>query len=518
LIKADQRSSKSVGGSLEAKVAREGPYFSADMTASTDYHPFWLTRSLYEELAARDERLEKYVKYFDVLFGPRVVIKWWSSPPGTFDNIRFAPRPPVTFAPEPDWVFERKSVRGIFPKEFTAAAQDYVNAYDSWLISLERFALGEESYPGVVTTTGAMMGDPTSFPLLPLVSSYAAEMAGHPRWEGAHCGDDALYGKAGDGFPERWKFYARSLGGVPQDQKSFEHPFLGLFTEAPYENGIRKEFTVLSNWVAPPGGSKGEINWATQPLTCVQQSVAQGRSKRYGLWKFSPLWQMHRLAYQMGLPIGAPEDMGGLGHPMFPKASTTDHLSWLSYLSGLNQYELTFGTGLSLIRSPHQLMRRKASKEVERLAVDRDKEIIYQQFVNMSQPGEFPYIPRRLITDEPLGRDGKPHLTLTELSDLFSSPLITWEFFWRSPIVADKTPSIRTAVRRFQQRVGHSPAISGRYANVVAELERKRSKFASPEFVQLATSSRTQLSYGLEYAPAEKVSKEHWIPGRMAWD
>lgn len=503
----DCRISGTMGGTLRPRLSGEGPYFSADMSSATDFHPFWLTRSLYEELSSRDVRLAPYRKWVPLLFGPRAVLQPWGkggsmylNTGGTID----APRSPVGARPAPDWDLRRRTTRGIYPLVMTTEVQDWATSFLGWV------AETTDPRNGYVSTVGAMMGDPTSFPLMPLVSAFAAELAGHSKTEGKLCGDDALFGRFA-GKAHLWKQNARSCGGSVNDGKTEEHELHGLFCEVAHVSGKPIGTTILSNWVAPPGGSKGSVTWATQPMTCVQQNVSQGRNRKRGLWVYSPHFQTQRLAYFLGLPVGAPEELGGLNHPLFPKGPIDVglRLRWQTYLSGLDSFQLSYGTGLSLLPTAHQLMRTKAADAARDVVMERRNAIVH----GYAEEGEKP-----LMTTSPTNPRGGRLLTVSEFADEMSSPLVTWELYFRDPVRSADVPSVRKAASTFRSKVSSSAPISGTLANVLREISRKKAVYVTGEAQAIARSNKTELKYGLEGVPARKTRKNHWIPGREAWE
>jgi len=205
----------------------------------------------------------------------------------------------------------------------------------------------------VVTTRGAMMGEPTSWAALPLVTFYALNRVG--KWLCESTGDDALVPGL---TPQERRGYddgLAAMGGSISLKKSFYHPKRGLFCEAPYVNGKKKKFFLLSYWAAPRGGSKGEANWFNLPAAFAGSLISQGlRPTRkdlgqFGLFKYSKFMSMWRAALNMGIPIGAPEIMGGINVPHFPVEPSRLQAHWFAYLSSLKLVDLHLFGGLSLV-------------------------------------------------------------------------------------------------------------------------------------------------------------------------
>lgn len=110
---------------------------------------------------------------------------------------------------------------------------DYFNRFNSWL----QYACCDADRD--ITKRGAMMGEPTSWAVLPLVTFYALEKAG--KWAALTTGDDALVGGLSPLERERYDSALRSLGGVISAPKSFYDRHKGLFCEAPYKNGKKEK-------------------------------------------------------------------------------------------------------------------------------------------------------------------------------------------------------------------------------------------------------------------------------------
>lgn len=365
------------------------------------------------------------------------------------------------------------------------------------------------------------MGDPTSFPVMPMMSAYAAESVGH--YDGKLVGDDALYGRFTHDMVLRYNAKMEGLGGKISVRKSFLHPEDGLFAEQPYHKGLPQHFNILSNWVAPPGGSKGSVNWVTQPLAAGQALVNQGLNRKRGLWKFSPFWQFHKAAFILGLPIGAPPDFGGLNHPLFPKSSTRFHFYWLTYLSGLSLDRLIGGTGLSIVRNPHQAFRQKGAEFVAQIVeADNTEQSSYSDYItHLKLLGEDTTeieadMPAKKVKDLAYDNQGRLLPDLTQIAEEAARPLISWELYFRGTIKGDKTPSLRRSVQRFSSRVTRikSPPISGTYENVRKDIARKKSKFLARSVIP----SHGTKSYGLERTelPKKRV-KYYWHEGRELW-
>jgi hypothetical protein len=310
------------------------------------------------------------------------------------------------------------------------------------------------------------------------------------------------------------------LGGVISVHKSEWHKDKALFCEVPFYKSIPQKFTFLSYWVAPPGGSKGSINWLSQSLTVSADNRSQGKSHSEGLWSYSPLWRTQQAAYLMGLPIGAPPEFGGALHPKFPAASRSDHFKWLTYLSSLSASQLIAGTGLAVMPSPFQDLRNIGARKVQELldanrsALANYSELVQNYVSQGGDPSDIP-VPQALVTDCAYAANGRKLLSMEEVCDLAAAPLIAWELYFRAPIIAESAPSVRRAVQRFKNKVKKHRPIPGRYSNVRREVARKQAAYVRRN--ALPTGPRYNV-YGLEQAtlPKRTVLK-HWVQGRVAW-
>jgi len=426
---------------------------SLDMTAATDCHPFYLTRSLYEELARVHPEARAFQQHFPKLFGPRLLFPRgsFSDPdlrsslarsyvgsldygwptltvrleghllssavkPGLYASAglttqQVSPTVVVLISSEmmewayllttkltgtarPDSMVHRGSLPiptyevvpvgpkvlavgsgGVAPVQWTykvepkdviqgggpmltsvdvtyeqvmSALEAYSAAVDLWIQKINDRArdigLGREySRPAIISKRGAMMGDPTSWALLPLVSLYAWENQSLNSKKVATCGDDLL-GYLPRRAIEPLKEDIRSLGGVVSDAKSFVHRSKGLFVEVPYFRGKPQKFDLLSSWVAPSGGSKGTVDWYSLPLCIRAIECARG-----GLWRKTRFRREWSLATKLGLPLGADPGLGGIRLKGGLKTSLVCAPQWRSYVSQMPLKRLLFGGGLSIV-------------------------------------------------------------------------------------------------------------------------------------------------------------------------
>lgn len=346
--------SASLGGDLDVDLSEKpGPYYSLDLSVATDQHPFWLTRVFYEEVINLHPELEDYREFLPKLFGPHYVINW---------DVEI-PSPPTLSLFGEDFELEdfmgvwlhtdglpmSKKLKG-FDCPFWYAAKvvsEWTEAYIMWAYSLY-------TLPGFYSKQGAMMGNATSWAVLPIVTAYGCHKANISHFK--TCGDDA---ELADTTLEKKKTFNQTisnLGAIISERKSFYHKRRSLFTEIPSEDGKPQPYELLSYWVAPSGGSKGEVNWfnlpdAYQGFVQNQLGYKPDRShlRKRGLWKYSKFHNFYELGRSRGLPLGAITSMGGINHPCYPKAPGLMHDRWSAFLSTRKIVDFHRYGGLSLI-------------------------------------------------------------------------------------------------------------------------------------------------------------------------
>jgi len=340
----DTRTAESAGSDVHIDLSKhKGPWYSQDLSYATDGHPFWLTSTVYEELINLHEKeLGKYRSYLPLLFGEKkLVFKGKVPPPPDLDFGKF-----LTFLKVYD---PGNSLKDL---ESSTLGESYVltdvlafkDSYRSWLLSLN-------STEGPITTIGQMMGDPTSFPVMPLCSLFSAQKVGIEVMR--LMGDDATLPYATKDKIVVYESTQKSLGGHISKKKTFTHPKYGIFCEQILADGMMIHTDLLSFWVAPPGGSKGSMNWFTMPAAYLSSIANLPRDPHYdGLWEFSPFFNVWKAAEQLGLPMGSPEFMGGLCHPRLKREPHRRHLAkWVNTLSSMTKGEL-LTSSLNPIPSP----------------------------------------------------------------------------------------------------------------------------------------------------------------------
>jgi hypothetical protein len=499
ILRRDSRISESIGGKKSPVIRGQGLWYSQDLTTATDLHPFWLTRTVYEELVRLyPSELGWTLKYFDLIFGPKRLVsgsslfeeapvplirkfrmKPWiklkedGSPIGLYrdfsrDELGDIEEFPLQlqdalaalwFCGEP---IREKGSNGLplsrqAQEDFYAMKDKYgvpaISSFMEVVCALKEFKPLYEEYQfsdksGVNTTVGAMMGDPTSWSVMPLMTIYSAEKC-RVGQKLITCGDDALILMPNHDTIKKYNSIMESLGGTLSLAKSFIHKHKGLFTEFPVYDGIRKPRYLLSHWVSPPGGSKGYVHWANLPRAVLGRWVAHRRRARTDhLWSYSKWYYTWVAGKQLGLPLGAAEQLGGLNHPMFSPTPVTRRGPWLDKINSFTRRDLCVRRGLSLVPPP-------ASR------VCKQREDYLWRFTEgmFAEDGDI---------------DGE---TLWNVIVNYEGQL---DIFEGKDYSLKKVPSVITAAERFKRRVGNSwSGVPGSYARTVQELERKRSLRAS---------------------------------------
>nr|QNS31044.1 putative RNA dependent RNA polymerase [Insect narna-like virus 1] len=358
VLKRDPCCSESVGGKLGRDPLRPeflGVY-SQDLSFATDLHPHWLGKEAYCALL----RLPQMPRKIGALAPPLLaemgvpaelgVVEYteelveWLLGPRTF--VRGRTRFPFELPPHPyAGEVEGMSRVGIglryLDLNFRFSREDALSYYRK-----RRWNLIATS------KRGAMMGDPTSFPVMSLCTRYAASLLpprGRAIWS---CGDDALIANISRGEVEVYNRGLESLGLKISKPKSFYTPRSGLFCEEPWKLGASRcsPYCYISFWSCPTGGSKGNVSWATQASAyrefCRSKGFGFRTRRRLSLLsysKFLPEWR------ETGkhLDLSLPEWMGGLDVDVPFHLSDFIRQRHLGALASMPITQLALGMGLS---------------------------------------------------------------------------------------------------------------------------------------------------------------------------
>nr|WPR16633.1 MAG: RNA-dependent RNA polymerase [Moss associated narna-like virus 3] len=533
----DARFAKPMGGSLPLPTGRSMKnsagrfYYSQDLSFATDLHPFWLERTAYEKLLPHHPKLKWTERFFDKLFGPhsvltdpdkvppppddifKVTTPWWdynqsTCPPTgraywTDTCTNFGSDGPLESAILKDgrrmhelrnatvakWKFQGNRVLLASVEQSYTFVQDYL----AWLRDLS-------SISECLTSTSASMGDATSFPIMPLLTAFAGHQAGLPNLWGA--GDDAVISNADDQSIKTFEEVMTSCGAVlsrgdpkkGKPNKIFQHPTKFNFCEEMYDRLQVKKFYHTSLWSAPPGGSKGHIDWFNQPSSVIEHQERLGIRGRRALWPFTKTAQHQKAAYSLGLPIGQPVEFGGINHPSFPTNQRSikdpDYRSaWLDKLSQVDSIGWATGTGLSPLPSGESQASRTATSEYLR-------RLKSYRFASDGRP---------VYTADPTVRS----LTIDEVGSLVSNMVTSWEIYHRHPPGEITAPRLDTASRRFVRKIYNTKVkgVAKSMAATMADIARKRSVGVDSSLKLLNEESLAVRAYGLLPYVVPKVEK-----------
>lgn len=511
VLRADNRISESLGGKkpyprLEPCAAGED-YVSVDASFATDGHDFWLTRGFYQELVEQTPELSWSKEFLQKLFGPRRLLlpsRMTKHQRSSMEHpqpmqVRKTFKPGVITSggrplnmykfisqvtPCADWRKEceqeevipialddilaqlcgnrqeRRKLNTPDPDEVWEGLMQFSSSVDLYLQNLN-------SLPSVVTTKGAMMGDPTSWPVLPLVTLFAVRRTRYAS-SARTCGDDALFKATKRDF-DRFLCDYRSVCGQISINKTFLNNKKALFVEIPFSNGKEESIDLLSSWVGPSGGSKGELNWYNLPFSIRKNEMASG-----GFWKHTRFAVQWRAAQEAGIPIGASSLFGGLGIPGRKKTASGQTQLWLSYMSQIDLYQLLMKGGLSLV--PPAGVR---GGEYDKVLWEVIKPFIGYTPVEMEL--ERPYWLSAL-------ESGPPEL---EGPCLYKGRLVKESLpRWRNPrsvlgiymdqyVVPKHVPGVINTSERFRRRIRGRPVIQKQleYNPTVADVESKTVRF-----------------------------------------
>jgi hypothetical protein len=524
VLENDPRASKSVGGHKNLSLAGlPGAYYSADASSATDLHPQWLTEGFYEPLCERFEELHQYRKFFPKLFGTKRILVCRPSdvPDGPFSG---SPNPamPKTLADLCESIFN-----GTDQEDFPNWQHFAQSAFADWLGEIANL-------PARLSTTGQMMGDPTSFPVMSVLSAFclyeAVGAVGYqqkkPRCRGLKaphdqvglfCGDDFLGALFHPALREFFDSTFHKCGGRLNRRKSFYHPTRGIFTEVPYVCGFPRPIESLSIWTAPPGGSKGEVTWVNQLQAAADHRRQFGDRERGQLMlaKKSPFWWTWQLLQEQGFPVGAPLEYGGLGAPVGVRACPTT-FKWLGYLnqmplgSWIQGHHLAAPPGMP-ISSLYTLRMKKYYGWLETVVGFQDK---YPDRRTMSD--------RMLLTRSAV--DGQPvtvrkrtgqkietnyqAIWLREFAPTGAFRGIQSDFWFRNGVERERVPSAMAFLGRFLSKIAPYPAVPGSLKDSIPSLVRKRCWLVAD-----LTPYGDGATYGLGPYKGTKLGVPVWVRG-----
>jgi len=197
------------------------------------------------------------------------------------------------------------------------------------------------------------MGDPTSWPGLPLLTIFCYQLATGRKAGIRTCGDDAMM-QMTEAQSLVHTALLTSLGsGISPSKDYFSKEFC-LYTEIIFKNGDVVPVCPVSSLIGPPGGSKGETTWFNSATSFQTQATLFGFSKRKIIKyeKCSRFMSSWKIANQLQIPVNLPEYSGGIN--LMCKVGNV-HRNMLdrvgTFLSNLKLKDLQIGSALSIIPS-----------------------------------------------------------------------------------------------------------------------------------------------------------------------
>jgi len=564
-LKQDSRARESLGGAPEIKLGRvPGPWYSQDLTSATDLHPFWLQRTFYEELVDLHPTLQKYRKWLPVLFGPRHLIS-----PNDYRDREFTPPDnPYLDVLSQDWEKAYPDVADTFTKKFKRSVfgrggvqntfywqNGPVPEEDTWLLvqAWSDFWGEVHELPFKETTTGNPMGEAASFPLLPLVTIFSAERSGLPKV--GTTGDDAripLGQKSKpkvvdeqkalqssrmiellDQLPPNWRDWSPrdrlsvhelslaecgavlSLGNEAEGKpnKIFLHPVYHLYKEIPMRGDRRVPFIPTKLLSAPPGGSKGNVNWFNQPTAVRQHCVELQYHIPIRLWRKLPYWNETVAAFSKGLPVREPVTLGGINHPAFPHSAGVNPRrtqGWLSKLSQITLVDWATGTGLSPLPSTVASIARKAAKSwlTNEVRQERERRLLHNTTEGASMT---------LMPYDSMGRGTLP--TLKESAQQATQASSAYLLYTKQPTEFQHPPSVVVAAAKFNRQLRQGFTLLKRkskagtpmdlsFSGTMGDIARKQYVYLNDPDIRIP-ERKAPRTFGLE---ASKFD-----PNRVAW-
>jgi len=376
---------------------------SVDATTATDLHPFELQRGIYKALLRdylpQTTFFQRLYKLLDFICGPRVLLderpQMYPLPDYPRKGVVMGNLNPSEGSPlpirqggfsgyltqfkhdynlaHPDW--DEPGGRPELRTPLTGPGVELAGSYvwqkpyeenpipadPEWRPDLLEFVMRyHQSYQedGPISTVGAMMGEPTSWPGLAILNVWAWEQSVPlERWgELRTTGDDAL-GLTTEDESALLTQNLEKAGVVISSTKDYESEDWGLFTEVITDRfGDPAGVNPISTLVGPFGGSKGSVNWAACPLhTLAVVDRVHGFPFSKRVWKasrFAPDWAA---ASSAGLPLGFPPGWGGISLPPlgFPNLKGKRLRQWGYLVGHTSRKDLILrGTGLALSKNP----------------------------------------------------------------------------------------------------------------------------------------------------------------------
>jgi hypothetical protein len=381
---------------------------SLDATTATDRHPFAWQRAIYTELfkyLPETEWFNRLKALIPILCGPRYLTTqracghpklmdvdpppiWWQNlPPGIKDEVRkyakfvdkggdgsFWPegRESHILLDEDDftrqyrfWPGMSQSLREEILESITQpggpAYAGVRNSLSGFIVPLEDIVEFHRNFQreGILTSVGAMMGEPTSWPGLSLMNVMTWELAiPFERWYHIRTtGDDALaYTTVEE--DQRWNQILAQHGVSISLDKDYASKLYGLYTEViTGHNGEPIGIAPLSTLAGPFGGSKGTIHWAACPAhtqIVVDRVNAEPFARRF--FRTSRFWPQLVAAHLLHLPLNFPLTWGGIdldSNVMLSRLRGAALRKWANHLGNLSMRDIVMNSAsLAIVKGP----------------------------------------------------------------------------------------------------------------------------------------------------------------------
>jgi hypothetical protein len=206
--------------------------------------------------------------------------------------------------------------------------------------------------PKVPLQRGAMMGDPTSWPGLPLMTLFSWEQSSTRPNDVSTTGDDA-YMQMSEEEKTSFDYHMTTQGTEFSDPKDFFCLNLLVYIEQVRRDREVVPIQSVTPLSAPLGGSKGESSWATAPASAVALGTARGALPRPRQWRASRFFPEWRALQRLGVPTHLPPRWGGLGLPGGKFEIGIYHKLWANKVAKLSRLDLVLrGTGLLIAEQP----------------------------------------------------------------------------------------------------------------------------------------------------------------------
>jgi hypothetical protein len=200
-----------------------------------------------------------------------------------------------------------------------------------------------------------MMGSPTSWTLLPLVTIYAHEKVVllHNRMKCLTWGDDGLMRQSAKETKRHTEILV-SLGSEVSASKDYWAKCRGVFTEILIDRGKSSRDMILSPFVSP-GYAVRENDWTTCPesVTSLGRAINARPGDVFRLLSHCKFRQEWREALRLRIPVHLPRALGGIGLPgALRYHERVAYHRGADLLSQMSREDYLLGKGTLVIKDP----------------------------------------------------------------------------------------------------------------------------------------------------------------------